>query len=193
DALLARMPRHVVTRALGMEESVRVSVRTMRAMAGDLYLLCSDGVSDSIDDGRIEEILGDARSPEDHVRVLIDASLEAGAQDNIAAVVVACEETEVMPRRRPSARPVPPLPPPLPPKRRPIGSAPEIIIVGVESRVVPSDSATAGLLDALGRFARLRQPSVPEVQKLKPSRCKDCGQPLEVGRTTCPTCGTAVE
>jgi protein phosphatase len=190
DALLARMPRHVVTRALGMEESVRVSVRSLRAMAGDVYLLCSDGLSDAIDDGRIEEILGDAHSPEDHVRLLIDAALKAGGQDNVAAVVVACEETEVVPKRRPSARPEPP---PMPAHRRPIGSAPEIIIVGVESRVVPSDSATAGLLDALGRFARLRQPSVPEVSHVKPSRCKDCGQPLETGKKVCPTCGTGVE
>jgi PPM family protein phosphatase len=190
DALLGKMPRHVVTRALGMEENVRVSVRTMRAMAGDLYLLCSDGLSDALDDGRIEEILGDARSPEDHVKALIDSALKAGGQDNVAAIIVACEETEVVPKRRPSARPEPP---PIPRQRRPMGSAPEIIIVGVESRVVPSDSATAGLLDALGRFARLRQPSVPEVHHPKPSRCKDCGQPLDSGRTVCPTCGTSVE
>ena len=191
DALLGKMPRHVVTRALGMEESVRVTMRSQRALAGDLYLLCSDGLSDALDDGRLEELLGEAHSPEDHVRALIKAALAAGAQDNIAALVVACEETEVVPKRRPSARPVA-LPPPLPPSRRPIGSAPEIIIVGVESRVVPSDSATAGLLDALGRFARLRQPSVPEVAQPKPSRCRDCGQPLDKAATVCPTCGTAV-
>jgi len=191
DQLLGRMPRHVVTRALGMEESVRVTLRTSRVHAGDLYLLCSDGLSDSLDDGRIEELLGDVRSPEDHVKALIAAALSAGAQDNVAAVVVACEETEALPRRRPSARPAPP-PAPLPPSRRPIGSAPEIIIVGVESRVVPSDSATAGLMDALGRFARLRQPSAPEVAQPKPARCPDCGQPLESGAAACPTCGAKV-
>jgi serine/threonine protein phosphatase PrpC len=193
DQLLGRMPRHVVTRALGMEESVRVTIRTSRVLAGDTYLLCSDGLSDALDDGRIEELLGDARSPEDHVKTLIAAALAAGAQDNVAAVVVACEETEALPRRRPSARPAPPLPPPPPPSRRPMGSAPEIIIVGVESRVVPSDSATAGLLDALGRFARLRQPSAPEVAQPKAARCKDCGQPLESSATACPTCGAKVE
>jgi len=79
DALLGKMPRHVVTRALGMEETVRVTMRSGRALAGDLYLLCSDGLSDSLDDGRIEEILGDARSPEEHVKALIDAALAAGA------------------------------------------------------------------------------------------------------------------
>jgi PPM family protein phosphatase len=190
DALLARMPRHVVTRALGMEESVRVSVRSLRAMAGDLYLLCSDGLTDALDDGHIEEILGDARTPADHVRALIESALAAGAQDNVGVIVVACEQTEEPPKRRPSARPEAPILPP--PPRRPMGSAPEIIIVGVESRVVPSDSATAGLLDALGRFARLRQPSAPEVHHPKPSRCGECGQPLDSGRTECPTCGSKV-
>ena len=73
-----------------------------------------------------------------------------------------------------------------------MGSAPEIIIVGVETRVVPSDSASESLLDALGRFARLRQPSVPEVAKPKPGRCSDCGQPLEAGVSVCPTCSASV-
>jgi protein phosphatase len=188
DALLARMPRHVVTRALGMEESVRVTMRTQRVLAGDRYLLCSDGISDSLDDGRVEELLGEPRSPDEHVRALIEAALVAGAQDNLAAVVVVCEATEVAPKRRPSARPAAPPPPP---KRRPIGSAPEIIIVGVESQVVPSDSITAGLLDALGRFARLRQPSAPEVSQPKPARCAECGQPLGNEVSVCPTCGAS--
>jgi serine/threonine protein phosphatase PrpC len=189
DELLARMPRHVVTRALGMEESVRVSVRSLRAVAGDVYLLCSDGLTDVLDDWRIEEILGEARTPEDHVRALIDAALAAEAQDNVAVVAVTCRETDVLPKRRPSARPPEPV---VPAVRDPMGSAPEIIIVGVETHVVPAESASATLLDALGRFARLRQPSVPEVAHPKPARCADCGQPLEKGATTCPTCGTPI-
>ena len=114
------------------------------------------------------------------MKALIDGGARGGAQDNVAAVVIACEETEVVPQaaalgapaRASSAAAA---------ARRPMGSAPEIIIVGVETRVVPSDSATAGLLDALGRFARLRQPSVPEVRAAQAARCHDCGQPLEAG------------
>jgi PPM family protein phosphatase len=188
DDLLARMPRHVVTRALGMEESVRVSARSLRALAGDLYLLCSDGVTDVLDDWRIEEILCERRTPEDHVRALIDAALEAGAQDNVAAIVVACRETDAPPRRRPSAYPLDPSPPLA---RDPMGSAPEIIILGVETHVVPMQSASASLLDALGRFARIGQPGVPEVAQSRP-RCADCGQPLERVATVCPTCGTPI-
>jgi serine/threonine protein phosphatase PrpC len=189
DSLLARVPRHVVTRALGMEESVRVAGRSLRALAGDLYMLCSDGLTDILDDWRIEEILSEPRTPDDHVRALINAALDAGAEDNIAVVIVACRETDVPPKRRPSGRP------PEPPRsvvRAPMGSAPEIIIVGVESHVVPTESASATLLDALGRFARLRQPSAPEVAHPKPTRCGDCGQPLEHDAASCPTCGGRV-
>jgi PPM family protein phosphatase len=189
DELLARMPRHVVTRALGMEEAVRVSTRSLRAVGGDLYLLCSDGLTDVLDDWRIEEILGEPRSPEQHVRSLVDAAIGAGAQDNVAVVVVACRETDVAPRRRPSARP-PEVLPPMP--RQPMGSAPEIIIVGVETHVVPMESASATLLDAIGHFARLRQPNLSDTAQPKRARCDDCGQPLERGVTTCPTCGAAV-
>jgi protein phosphatase len=193
DEILARVPRHVVTRALGMEESVRVSARSLKVLAGDLYLLCSDGLTDVLDDWRIEEMLSEQRTPDDHVRVLIEAALAAGGQDNIAVVVVACHESDVVPPRRPSGRPAPPPPPPPSSAARdPLGSAPEIIIVGVETRVVPTGSANSTLLDALGRFAQLRQPSVPEIAHPKPARCSSCGQPLEQGTTKCPMCGSAV-
>jgi protein phosphatase len=192
DALLSKMPQHVVTRALGMEETLRVSLRTLVAAPGDVYLLCSDGLSDVLDDDRIAELLLAPGSPDEHARTLIAAALAGDAQDNVAVVVVACQETDAPPTRRPSARPMEPLVMP-PPARAPIGSAPEIIIVGVETHIVPANSANAGLLDALGRFARLRQPSTPEMAELKPGRCADCGQPLEKSLAACPTCGTAVK
>jgi protein phosphatase len=182
------MPRHVVTRALGMEDSLRVSVRTVRVLPGDLYLLCSDGLSDALNEQRIEEVLLEVRPPEGHVRELIAAALAAGGDDNMGAVVIECVETEVAPARRPSVRPIH-MPPPA---RVPTYSAPEIIIVGVESHVVPAASADAGLLDALGRFARLRAPSTPELGNPKPSRCRECGQPLEKTASVCPTCGVRV-
>jgi PPM family protein phosphatase len=188
DALVARMPRHVVTRALGMDETLRVSVRTLRAVPGDHYLLCSDGISGVLDDAHIEEILGEQRSPEAHVKALIDAALAAGGQDNVAALVIECQETEEAPKRRPSGRPPPSVSLP-DPARAPMGSAPEIIIVGVETHVVPAESANAGLLDAVGRLSRLRQASVPEMAQPKPDRCADCGQPMDKGAAACPTCG----
>jgi serine/threonine protein phosphatase PrpC len=189
DALIARMPRHVVTRALGMDETMRVSVRTQRAAPGDMYLLCSDGLTGVLDDEEIELILGEPRTPDGHVRALIEAALAANAQDNVAALVIECRETEAPTTKRRHGHhasesvALPPAP------RAPMGSAPEIIIVGVETHVVPAESASAGLLDAVGRLSRLRQLSVPEIAEPKPGRCKECGQPLDKDTKTCPTCG----
>jgi len=186
DSLIARMPQHVITRALGMEETLRVPVRTLRVVPGDLYMLCSDGLTGALDDDHIELLMSENRAPNEHVRTLVDAALAAGSRDNVAALVVECREMAVAPPRRPSARPTDAIALPI---RAPVGSAPEIIIVGVETHVVPTNSASATLLDALGRFSRLRQPSAPEIAEPKPARCGDCGQPLEKGATLCPTCG----
>jgi PPM family protein phosphatase len=191
DSLVARMPEHVITRALGMGETLRVPVRSLRTVQGDLYLLCSDGLTGALDDERIEAILSEKRAPNEHVRAILDAALAAGTRDNVAALVVECRETDVAPPRRPSVRPIEALVRPPPAMRAPLGSAPEIIIVGVETHVVPTNSASANLLDALGRFSRLRQPSAPEIAEPKPARCGDCGQPLEKGATFCPMCGAA--
>ena len=188
DTLIARMPRHVVTRALGMDPTMRVSVRTQRTAPGDVYLLCSDGLSGVLEDENIELILHEPRTPDGHVRALVDAALAADAQDNVAALVIECRETEVPTKRRPSHRPTEGVAMP-PPVRGPLGSAPEIIIVGVETHVVPAESASAGLLDAVGKLSRLRQLSVPEIAEPKPVRCKECGQPLDKDAKTCPTCG----
>ena len=70
-------------------------VRSMRAYDGDLYLLCSDGLSGALSDDQIEAILEGSGSPTDLVRALIDAALAAGAHDSIATVVLRCRETDV--------------------------------------------------------------------------------------------------
>jgi protein phosphatase len=189
DALLAHAPRHVVTRALGMEERLRVSVRSLRARAGDLCLLCSDGLTGALEDDAIEAILSEPRTPDEHVRALLKNALEAGAQDNVAVVVVAFRDVAAPSTRRPTLRP--PMPH-MPPPRPPFGSAPEIIIVGVETHVVPAESADATLLDAVGRLSRLRAASAPELGRPKPAQCSLCGQPLEGKAVRCPTCDAPV-
>jgi protein phosphatase len=193
DALLARTPQHVVTRALGMDESVRVTLRSLRVLAGDLYLLCSDGLSDALGDVAIEQILARPATPDELVHELLHDALEAGVHDNVAAVVVACPEADVALARRPSMRPLSPSsPPPLPlAMRAPMESTPEIIIVGVETHVVPADSADPKVLDALGRLSRLRQPG-SDLTLPRPVQCAGCGQPLEKGAVRCPTCDRAL-
>ena len=174
DAALARLPRHVVTRALGMDDDIRVSVRTFRAVPGDRYLLCSDGLTDALDEETIADKLGmDALTPDTVVRALIDAALFCGADDNIAALVILCtaaeEEAPKIQRRFGRAKPKPKPQIDAPPSMRGrMGSAPEIIVVGVEEHdgespihIVPAESATPSLLDAFAGLKIPRRPSNP--------------------------------
>lgn len=77
--------RHVITRALGMSEA-EPDVQTAAAQAGDVYLLCSDGLYEPLSESTIASLLDD--SPEDACRTLIDAAYAAGSRDNISAIVV---------------------------------------------------------------------------------------------------------
>jgi serine/threonine protein phosphatase PrpC len=77
---------HVVTRALGTT-SGEPDVTTREVRAGDVYLVCSDGLSGVLDDARIAALLAlpDARAA---CAALVDAAYDAGSRDNISAIVV---------------------------------------------------------------------------------------------------------
>ncbi len=85
---LAKLPKNVITRALGMREDVEVDVRSEPTVAGDVYLLCSDGLSGVVTPEQILEILTLQRDPDAACRQLIDAANDGGGRDNISAVVV---------------------------------------------------------------------------------------------------------
>src|SRR5215212_5244921 len=85
--------RSIITRALGPERDVEVDTMTYRARPGDVYLLCSDGLTSMVKDDRIKQILGSASSLEAAAGDLIAAANEAGGRDNITAVLFRLEET----------------------------------------------------------------------------------------------------
>ena len=89
DQDAARLPRNAVTNALGLADQLRVSVASHHAAPGDRYLLCSDGVSDTLDDELIAEVMTRAKSPGDQVHLLIETTIQNGCHDNIAVVVLA--------------------------------------------------------------------------------------------------------
>lgn len=80
--------RHVVTQAIGGRESVDVRVREQELQPGDQLLLCSDGLTDCVDDAQISEILRTPGSPEQHCRLLVDSANRAGGDDNITVVLL---------------------------------------------------------------------------------------------------------
>jgi serine/threonine protein phosphatase PrpC len=78
--------RSIITRALGPEPSVNVDTMTFPARDGDVFLLCSDGLTTMVSDDEIRDILVGARSLRSAVSKLIDAANRGGGRDNITAV-----------------------------------------------------------------------------------------------------------
>lgn len=59
--------------------------------SGDRFLLCSDGLTDGLEDSEIAELLKSGDDPQKLSEILVDAALEGGSRDNITALVVICD------------------------------------------------------------------------------------------------------
>ncbi len=84
--------RNLITRALGIAEDVNVDVTEHSVEKKDIYLLCSDGLSDMITDDKIFSIL--VKSREDLERAgkdLVELAKEHGGHDNVSVILVACK------------------------------------------------------------------------------------------------------
>jgi protein phosphatase len=84
--------RSVITRALGPEAEVEVDVETYGARGGDIYLLCSDGLTSMIHEVGLKPILQDMDGLEQTGRDLIGAANAAGGRDNITVVLFRLED-----------------------------------------------------------------------------------------------------
>jgi serine/threonine protein phosphatase PrpC len=79
--------RNVVTRALGSDSGMHPDHWTRPALAGDRYLICSDGLFGELTDDVIRSLLA-AGDPQSAADELVSAANEAGGRDNVTAVVV---------------------------------------------------------------------------------------------------------
>jgi PPM family protein phosphatase len=86
--------RSVITRALGPEGTVEVDTRSYAARDGDIYLLCSDGLTTMLAEERLESILRERATLRDAGEALIAAANEAGGRDNITVVLLRVEELD---------------------------------------------------------------------------------------------------
>ena len=84
--------RSIITRALGPDAEVEPDIHTEQARAGDVYLICSDGLTTMLGEERITRILRGATSLDAAVKALVDEANRAGGRDNITAVVFSLEE-----------------------------------------------------------------------------------------------------
>lgn len=80
--------RNIITRALGIEPDVKVDWWTLPLVAGDRFLLCSDGLVDEIPDNEITQVLQTNEDPQTAVDLLIAMANAAGGRDNITVIVV---------------------------------------------------------------------------------------------------------
>lgn len=81
--------RHVVTRVLGgSSSSVEPDLSLFPVSVGDRMVVCSDGLSDALTDGRVQAVLRAERHPQAAADRLVREALAAGAQDNVTVVVV---------------------------------------------------------------------------------------------------------
>ncbi len=86
DAMVSRF-RNIITRSVGFEPTVEPDLLTLPVEAGDLLLLCSDGLSNYLDEPEIAEVLA-ARAPEEVGAALVDMANERGGDDNITCILI---------------------------------------------------------------------------------------------------------
>ena len=82
--------KNVITRALGMRETVQVDIRSHQIKSGDVYILCSDGLSGMVGDESIAQIASNAKSLERAVAELVDAANRNGGTDNVTTLLLQC-------------------------------------------------------------------------------------------------------
>ena len=86
--------RSIITRALGPEGEVEVDTMTYSAKPGDVYLLCSDGLTTMVKDDRIAAALAHSKTLDEAARRLIDEANTAGGRDNITVVAFRVEDAK---------------------------------------------------------------------------------------------------
>lgn len=196
DEAISRLPRKAVTRALGMEPTLRVSVRSYDALVGDRYLLCSDGLTNELREAVLAEMLGASSQPSDIAADLVRLAKEAGGRDNVTALVLECrkgadaDEPRTLPRFRRPAISEPDIV-----LAEEEGSQPEIVLIRSQGTsgddlsdprisVVPVTPVDSQMIQALDRVASVMGGS---------RKCPRCTADVEGTAATCSRCGYSMD
>jgi protein phosphatase len=82
--------RNVITRALGMKDSVQVDISAAEVKDGDIFLLCSDGLSGMVEPPTLRDLLKVDVDLDDAAQKLVAAANQAGGTDNITVLLLEC-------------------------------------------------------------------------------------------------------
>ena len=88
--------RNIITRGIGLSPAVDVDVFEREWSAGDLLLLCSDGLHGALEDEEIISVLSSDQSLEDMCEALVELALNNGSTDNITLVLILREEGDLL-------------------------------------------------------------------------------------------------
>ncbi len=80
--------KNIITRAIGARDDVEVDFFNLELQTGDMVLLCSDGLTNMVDDETICRILKNGKSLRDRVEELVRTANENGGRDNISVIVI---------------------------------------------------------------------------------------------------------
>lgn len=80
--------KNIITRAIGARDTVEVDFFNVELEPGDIVLMCSDGLTNMLEDEAIHQILGAKGSVEEKAEELVKAANENGGRDNIAVIII---------------------------------------------------------------------------------------------------------
>ncbi|MCC6488570.1 MAG: Stp1/IreP family PP2C-type Ser/Thr phosphatase [Candidatus Hydrogenedentes bacterium] len=100
--------KNLITRAVGTKEAVTVDLFAVQLKQGDTLLICSDGLSNVVEDNELAKAMSDGDSLQAVARVLVGRALQAGAPDNVTAVLIRVTETPPRTKLEPGAQKVGP-------------------------------------------------------------------------------------
>jgi protein phosphatase len=208
EAEALKLPRNVITRALGMSKRVRVSVRTVELVAGDRYLFCTDGLTRVVDDHDIRAIMRQPLSAPLIVVGLLEASVAGKTPDNVAVVVLLCDQKEDgteasrQPVIRGRASEIPPadvamLEPDIEIAMVDFAEAPPARDSGPEVVVVPAETHSAALIRAIQGvvvpMVPTPRPALDTMPHTDVTVCAKCYEIFELTLSWCPHCGEPLD
>ncbi len=80
--------KNIITRAVGAEDTVKADFFSVRLEEGDMVLMCTDGLTNMLEDREIRMILNGARDIVEKAQELVDAANENGGKDNISVILI---------------------------------------------------------------------------------------------------------
>lgn len=92
DAAREHPHRHVLTRACGVRRAVEADLAEITPVAGDVFVLCSDGLTNHVEDHEIAKMVHDEPDLQDCCESLIDLANGRGGEDNTTVLLLRCEE-----------------------------------------------------------------------------------------------------